>query len=156
MKQIIILFSITGCLMVSTIGLSQVKPKGSLLLGMFDGRTPCQELAVQVNEPKSPDCTKIKWRLFLFKDSVTGRPTTYELYGLMRRRNEPRTGKWNIIKGTPTNKEATVYQLDIPGNAPMLFLKADDNILFFLDPQKNIMVGNRDFSYTLNRAEKKL
>ena len=34
------------------------------------------------------------------------------------------------------------------------FLKADDNILFFLNKDRNLMVGNADFSYTLNRVKK--
>ena len=31
-------------------------------------------------------------------------------------------------------------------------LKADDNISLFLDKERNPMMGNGDFSYTLNRA----
>lgn len=30
-------------------------------------------------------------------------------------------------------------------------MKGDDNVLFFLDKDRNLLVGNSDFSYTLNR-----
>jgi len=32
-------------------------------------------------------------------------------------------------------------------------LKGDDNVLFVLDENKELRVGNIDFSYTLNRVE---
>jgi hypothetical protein len=36
---------------------------------------------------------------------------------------------------------------------PALFLqKGDDNVLYFLDPEKKLMTGNYDFSYALNRV----
>src|ERR1044072_311559 len=102
MKQIIRIMLIAGSLLVSTAGFSQLisrtMPKGSIQLGMFDGRTPCQELSIQLKEPKTPECNKIKWRLFLYKDSVTGRPTAFELYGLFQPRMEPKTGSWHIIR----------------------------------------------------------
>ena len=65
--------------------------------------------------------------------------------------------KWTIVRGTKTNPEAVVYQLepDKPGGS-LSCVKADDNILFFLDKERNLMVGNGDFSYTLNRSDKAL
>ena len=58
----------------------------------------------------------------------------------------------NQFEAQKTNPAAVVYQLD-PANseASLFFLKADDNILFFLDQEKNFMPGNDDFSYTLNK-----
>ena len=99
------------------------------------------------------ECTKIKWRLTLYKDSVTGNPDTYGLLGFVYKKDNPRIGKWRIIKGTKANPEAIVYQLDQPGREPLFLQKGDDNILFFLDQGKNLLVGNRDFSYTLNRVD---
>jgi hypothetical protein len=32
-------------------------------------------------------------------------------------------------------------------------MKADDNVILFLDGERNLLVGNGDFSYTLNRAK---
>jgi hypothetical protein len=97
-------------------------------------------------------CTKIKWRLILYQDPVTHAPTTYALGGFMWR-NPPRTGKWTIFKGTPIDSNATVYQLDPDAPQGFLsFLKADDNILFFLDNDRNLLIGNIKHSYTLNRV----
>lgn len=131
--------------------ISQTPPPGNSLVGVFDGRTPCRELAKQFDEKTSDACIKIKWRLILYKDSITGNPSVYQLLGLVYRKENPRVGNWKIVKGTQTNPDAIVYQLDFPGKESILLLKADDNVLFFLDKQKHLMVGNRDFSYTLNR-----
>jgi hypothetical protein len=50
--------------------------------------------------------------------------------------------------------DAIVYQLDLPGKSSLLLQQADDNVLFFLDANKNLLVGNCDFNYTLNRVNK--
>ncbi len=129
-------------------------PTGPHVLGVFDGRTPCQELARQLKVVTIPECIKIKWRLILFQDPATHAPTSYSLEGFVYRK-PPRTGKWTILKGTKTDPNAIVYQLD--PDTPQgfqSFLKADDNILFFLDQDRNLLVGNIYFSYTLNRADK--
>jgi hypothetical protein len=34
---------------------------------------------------------------------------------------------------------------------PVSILAGDENVLFFLDTDGNLMTGNGDFSYTLNR-----
>ncbi|GAB3428601.1 hypothetical protein [Niabella aquatica] len=127
-------------------------PKGPTVLGVFDGRTPCQGIARALNEKTIPECIKIKWRLILYQDAVTHAPTTFSLEGFVYK-NPPRTGKWRIVKGTRTNPSATVYQLDTekPDEAIYLY-KGDDNVLFFLDKKKNFMVGDNNFSYTLNRT----
>ena len=68
-----------------------------------------------------------------------------------------RTGKWAIVRGAKTNPDAVVYQLDSDkAQGSLLLLKADDNILFFLSKEKNLLVGNGDFSYTLNRGSNTL
>ena len=129
-------------------------PTGPHVLGVFDGRTPCQELARQLKVVTIPECIKIKWRLILFQDPATQAPTSYSLEGFVYRK-PPRTGKWTILKGTKTDPNAIVYQLDPDNSGGFLsFLKADDNILFFLAGDRNLLVGNTYFSYTLNRADK--
>jgi hypothetical protein len=129
-------------------------PMGPHVLGVFDGRTPCQELARQMKVVTIPECNKIKWRLTLFQDPATHAPTSYSLEGFVYRK-PPRTGKWAILKGTKTDPNAIVYQLD-PDNSGgfQSFLKVDDSILFFLDGDRNLLVGNLHFSYTLNRVDK--
>lgn len=136
-------------------GITQtVKEPQHKLLGVFDGRTPCNVLATYLNGPARPECIKIKWRLTLFVDSISNEPTRYELIGITYKRENPRVGNWQIHKGTYTDPQATVYQLNESGKPPLLFQKGDNNILFFLDKEKRLLVGNRDFSYTLNRIAK--
>jgi hypothetical protein len=125
-------------------------------MGVFDGRTPCQELSVQLDEKKSPECTKIKWRLRMFKDNTAGMTGTYELQGFIYKKEAPYLDKWHIITGTATNPDVIVYQLDREGRPPLLLQQCDDNVLYFLDKDKKLLVGNRDFSYTLNRVPGKL
>lgn len=156
MKYIILLIVCAG-LVQSKQGTVQVSNKTeNALVGVFDGRTPCQELASQLNEKVTSACIKIKWRLTLYNDAITGKPGGYELLGFIYKKDKPRTGKWSISKGTPANPEAIVYQLDEPGGRTLFLQKGDDHVLFFLDQKKNLLVGNRDFSYTLNRIDKNL
>ena len=125
------------------------------LIGYFDGRTPCQELAKQLNELTIPECIKIKWRLILFHDSLTNAPTTYILEGFVYR-NPPKTGTWAISRGSKADANAIVFELDPdktdPDHAFMFLLKADDNVLFIMDKDRKLMVGNDNFSYTLYRT----
>jgi hypothetical protein len=127
-------------------------PSGPDVLGVFEGRSPCQDIAGLLNAAGREACTKIKWRLILYHDPVTHAPTTYALAGFMWR-TPPRTGKWTVVKGTPIDSNATVYQLDPEDPKGFLsFVKADDNILFFLDKDRNLLIGNIKHSYTLNRV----
>ncbi|MCW3093588.1 MAG: hypothetical protein JWP81_4657 [Ferruginibacter sp.] len=130
--------------------------KNNIVYGVFDGRTPCQELAKQLNVKTGSECIKIKWRLILYKDSITGAPTVYNLMGFVYRNENVRRGKWQIMKGTDTNPEAVVYQLAHQDSSFLLLLEADQNILLFLDRNKKLMVGNKDFSYALSRVAKKI
>ena len=129
------------------------KPQANYLYGVFDGRTPCDKLANQLNEKVVDACIKIKWRLSLYKDSATGEPSNYELLGFMYKKGNPRIGKWHILKGSFADADAIIYRLDREGEAPLLLQKGNENVLFFLDAQKKLLVGNRDFSYTLNRKK---
>jgi hypothetical protein len=120
--------------------------------GYYEGRSPCREISSLFNVPKSDECIKIKWQLILHRDPVTQAPTTFALGGLVWR-NPPKTGKWSIVKGTKEDSDAEVYQFDTDDqNGFLSFLKADDNILFFLGKNRELLVGNESFSYTLNRA----
>ena len=151
MKQILILVLLIA-LMPDFANAQAGKKPGNVLLGVFDGRSPCKEMAAQLKENVIPECTKIKWRLVLYKDSVTGAPDNYELYGLIYRNATPRIGKWKITKGMYNNPDATVYELEFSDRPTLLLMKADDNIFFWLTQDRKLMVGNGDFSYTLNRT----
>lgn len=139
-------------MLINNFGIAQtVTEPQHQLLGIFDGRTPCNVLAAYLNAPVSPDCIKIKWRLSLFVDSITKEPTRYELIGITYKKEAPRIGNWQIQKGTHADPEAMVYELKEEGRPTLFFQRGDDNILFFLDKDRKLLVGNRDFSYTLNR-----
>ena len=125
----------------------------SSTLGRFVGRSPCRDVARELNKAVNADCTKLKWDLILYRDPNRGTPTTYKLKGTFYREHIGE-GKWAIVRGTKMNPGAVVYQLDPDKpHGSLLLLKIDDNILLFLDKERNLMVGDGDFSYTLNRIE---
>ncbi|MBD2701168.1 copper resistance protein NlpE N-terminal domain-containing protein [Spirosoma sp. BT702] len=124
---------------------------GPLVVGVFAGRFPCSEIAKDWKYPERPECTKVKWAITFFQDSVTHQPTTYHLLGTLNRQ-AAREGKWSIVKGTKTEPEAIVYQLDPDKpDVSVYLLKGDDNVLFILDQQRKMRVGDDYLSYTLNR-----
>jgi hypothetical protein len=120
---------------------------------VFGGRTPCREVAAQLNHPVGSDCFKLKWEVTLFRDPKTSNPTTFKLRGTLFR-DFNRYGTWSISTGRPGDPKALVYKLDLDNNeGSLLFMNADGNILFFLHNEGSPMVGNSDFSYTLNREK---
>jgi len=139
-------------------------PKGPSVLGTFQGRPPCSEIAKQLNLLTDADCIKLKWSLTLYHNPVTFQPTTCTLLmvgggDVIKQdensyRQKAYEGKWAIIKGIKSDPDAEVYQLELgkPG-AHFYLLKGDENVLFVLDQNKEFRVGNEDFSYTLNRVE---
>lgn len=139
-------------------------PKGPAVLGVFEGRPPCHEVAKQLKVSIPADCQKLKWDLVLYRDPQTLQPTTYTLSlvgggdvvkladggsyqeKLLR-------GKWTITRGIKSNPAAEVYGLETSPGAYMYLLKGNENVLFVLDEHREFRVGNEDFSYTLNRVE---
>ena len=58
-------------------------------------------------------------------------------------------GRWEIARGQEGH---IIYRLHADKWVRSLDLqKGDDNILFFIDADGRLLVGNEDFSYTLNR-----
>ena len=126
-------------------------PVGSSVFGVFDGRTPCHEVVLEFTNTESfPGCLKIKWRLTFYQDSATGEPSAFLFMGT----SQFREGSWKIINGMNGDPDVIVYQLQ-PDDAqgPTYFLKVDENHLFLLDRDLNLLVGNEFFSYTLSRIE---
>ncbi len=121
---------------------------------VFDGRTPCFEIASEYNWTLERECHKLKWKLTLSRDTKTNQPIEYALQRTLERPNSLK-GKWTILNGTTAGSGAMILTLDpdIPGKS-ILFLVGDENVLFFLDKQGRMYAGNGDFSYTLNRAAK--
>jgi hypothetical protein len=120
---------------------------------VFDGRTPCREIAAEHPEMNaSQSCFKLKWRLILYRDSADYLPTTYTVRKVVD--NEPHdvSGKWTIIKGTAKNPNAIIYKIEPEKpDESISFLVGDDNVLFFLNKKNELFVGNEDFSFTLNK-----
>ena len=115
----------------------------------FQGRTPCDGLIEKVKPESIATCEKIKWYIILYTNEK-GQPTNYfRAAGGLKKENMIK-GNWEIVHGkngriiyklNPENKSATIY-----------LVKADDNILFFADAAGNLLSGDEDFSYTLNRT----
>ena len=127
-------------------------------IGVFDGRTVCSPEHLEINGISAAGCQRIKWRLILYQDPKKNIPTTFQLivvYVGISDTVYTRTGNWEVIQGSETDSSTFVYLLRPVGRGSqesLAFLKADDNILFFLDRNWNLMVGNGDHSYTLNRS----
>jgi hypothetical protein len=142
---------------VVPVDISQSIVSDSLVIGVFDGRMPCNKSLVALNDISLPGCQLIKCRLKLYQDIKTHQPSTFELLTIYVGKGDNRystTGKWKMIQGTPTDPMAIVYQLD-PGSGnlqSLLFLKADDNLLFFLDQDRHFLVGDGYTSYTLSKT----
>jgi hypothetical protein len=126
-------------------------PEGSSVFGVFDGRTPCHELVVEFTQfPSSPGCLKIKWRLTLYQDAATSAPSTYLYMGT----STYREGSWEIVHDMEGDPDASIYQLNLDdGQPPVSFLRVDENHLYLLDRDVNLLVGNELFSYTLSRVD---
>ena len=119
---------------------------------VFVGRTPCVDFQ-RLDLEKGADCAKLKWKLTFYRDAQTGRPTEYKLESTVSRL-KPVTGTWALVNGTHTHPEALLIQLDV--NEPtktISFFVADDNVMFLMDKKERLLVGNDDFSFTLNRRQ---
>ena len=128
---------------------------GPAVFGVFEGRSPCHGISRELKLPQYTGCTKVKWRVTLYQNPETSAPTTYKVEGTLHRQT-PREGTWSIIQGAKTDPKAAVYQLNpTQTEAALLLLKADDNVLLFLNQDREPLVGNADFSYTLNRVAAK-
>lgn len=142
---------------------------------VFAGTTPCGNVIRQLHkinrEPDCPleecKCIVVEWELTLYVDADTKEPTRYKLKGINRYSvketnmySEPgikseAEGKWTIIKGTKTNPNAILYQLNPDKQGLSLsFLKLSDNLLHIVDQNEKLMIGNEFHSYTLSRVSK--
>jgi hypothetical protein len=113
------------------IKLKQVALKDSMV---FLGRTPCREIA-KLGLRLSENCYKIKWSLILYTSK--GKPTTYRTRGNIA----PATGTWKIKNN----------MIILEAEHPVYFIMPDENILLFTDAKWNLLQGDEDFGYTLNR-----
>ncbi len=113
----------------------------------FQGRTPCQVPGVIAPDT---ECYKLKWYIVLYVDAEKNKPGKYKVLGTPWRKEGGITGNWNIITG---KNGRIIYQLnDDQGKGFLYLLKLDEQILVFTDANGKLLVGNEDFSYTMNRS----
>jgi hypothetical protein len=118
---------------------------------VFEGRTPCQELSAILGLNKSAACNKIKWYFILYRDSLTGKPAQFLMGGIGYKIETMTKGTWKIE--TASNGK-TVYRLYTgKWSRSLNLLKGDGNTLFFTGTDERMLVGNENFSYTLNRIK---
>jgi hypothetical protein len=112
----------------------------------FEGRTPC---GVPRIIEAGKECYKLKWYLVLYSYK-NNMPATYRILGTPYRREEGgKKGNWKITTGKDGR---IVYQLNDENENPFIYLlKLDEGVLIFTDANGNLLVGDHDFSYTLNR-----
>ena len=112
----------------------------------FEGRTPC---GVPGIIPAGKECYKLKWLIVLYGNPANKQPATYKLLGTAYRVEGGRRGNWKIIAG---KEGRIIYQLSDESGKPFIhLLKLDEGVLIFTDAKGNLLVGDLDFSYTLNR-----
>jgi len=120
---------------------------------IYDGRTPCREIAAEHPEMKvSATCFKLKWRLILNRHPVTFLPTSFTIRKVIDGKAQNITGKWTAQKGAGVNADQLIYTIepDKPGES-ISFLVADEHVLFFLNKKNRPYTGNADFGFALNR-----
>ncbi|WP_198034425.1 hypothetical protein [Dyadobacter tibetensis] len=132
--------------------ISSKEPDGRSLQLVYAGRTPCQEFAREHPAMKvGPTCFKLKWKLVLNRDPATYLPTTCTLRTIVNNGLREIKGSWTIDKGT--HPEAIIIKIQTENlSEPILLLMGDENVLFFLDRNYNLLIGNEDFSFVVNKV----
>lgn len=128
-------------------------------VGIFYGRTPCNSALREINNISAEGCQIIKCKLVLLQDTNTHLPNNFIIQTIYVGKGDNRytvTGTWKLLEGILDEPAAMVYQLLPAGDKSknqLLLLKADDNILYFIDADTHLLVGDSYSSYTLNRAK---
>jgi hypothetical protein len=116
--------------------LTAIKPKQFALKDsmVFQGRTPCNEIS-KLGLKLSENCYKIKWLLVLY--TANGKHASYRTTGNIM----PAKGTWRMKNGL----------IILDAKPEVYFIMPDENILLFTDAKWNLLQGDEDFGYTLNR-----
>jgi hypothetical protein len=130
------------------LGLSMTFASPDSVFGVFEGRTPCGPIATEFTGFPSLNCEKIKWRLTLFRDPVTIRPTSFSFQGT----RATRQGRWRSAADGVAGSNRVVYHLSYGSGATLSLLSVDDRLLLLLDRDGRVLVGDPTGSYTLSRV----
>jgi hypothetical protein len=124
-----------------------MKPKNTSFTDSitFEGRTPCKEINRQLNLNHGSPCYKIKWLVRLYKDNNAASAGTYRI-GVQN----PRTGKWKMREDKAGK---IIYSLDLNNGHTLDLLHADEKVVYLMDDKNGILVGDEDFSFSLNRRK---
>jgi hypothetical protein len=109
---------------------------------LFEGRTPCKGIEEMMLGKTRPECYKKKWLVYLYKNAPTS--GTYRIGSTAGSYK----GKWKL-KEDAAGK--TVYTLELNNGRTLNLLHVDNNIVYLMNPNGELMVGDHDFSYSLNR-----
>ena len=133
----------------------------STIIGTFEGRAPCTKTLKDLQGITSSNCALVKCQLKLLQDSITHVPSRFILntiyVGFGDDNKYSTTGTWKILQGTVADAATIVYELKPEKTnlgSTILLQRADNNILFFLDQNTQLLTGNDYVSYTLNRDNK--
>jgi copper homeostasis protein (lipoprotein) len=128
LAALITLVALVGC--AGSGGDSPSKPDASVLLATYTGILPCA------------DCAGIRTDLWIYAEQPAGEASRYglrETYIGTRGgdRTVERTGHLTVSRGTASERDATVYQLDSDRpDGRRNFVRAGDNELRLLDREK--------------------
>jgi len=114
----------------------------------FEAHVPCA-----IDPAPDATCQRVKLGLVLYRDAVTGEPSTYVMsivrVGVSDER-EVRQGRWRVETGMALDADAAVYRLtDAPSHVGA-FWAVGDNLLLLLDADGMPRVGDAGYSYTLS------
>ena len=113
----------------------------------FEGRTPCGVPGIIA---PGKECYKLKWYVVLYANKDRNAAGNYKLWGTTWRETGGRKGNWQMFTGS---NGRIIYQLNDENDKPFIYLlKLDEGVLIFTDAKGNLLVGDLDFSYTLNRT----
>jgi hypothetical protein len=116
-------------------------PAGAAIYGIFEGRTPCHPISQQLGA------------VIFYRDTLTLAPATFTLTTELFDRR-PLKGKWEIVKSKENTTAILLALYYSPDRKPLYLLKGNDNVLFILNNSLQLLVGDQDFSFTLNRVKK--
>lgn len=126
--------------------------RDSVAAAVYEGRTPCHQVATQFTGFPSERCEKVKWEVTLYRDRGTNAPSAFVYRGTRTRRS----GRWTIHRGSAADPNAVVYRLTPTSGEPLSLMSVEGNVLLLLDAQSRVLVGDASWSYALNRTDKNL